>query len=194
MEIKIYINGPGFEIATGKFSRNDIKNIQEYCNKNNVPIQDFLRNIYWENYDHTETLDNDGDWACDNISYNYGPDFYQSQVFVDYNENRHKELNMEVIQCINDKEENIKQLDEESQITFVSKERGALKTGVINLDKDQIWDETKLKIHTKTVLVDGQKYCIIYSLSYDGIEIEDEGPDGTQSTGFEYHITQSKNK
>ena len=131
MEIRIYINGAGFEISTGQFSKSDIKNIKQYCNENNVTIQDFLLNLYWRQYDETETLDNDGDWACDNISYDYGPDFNQSQVFVDYPDNRHKELNMGVIQCTNDKKEKIEQLDEASLITFVSKERGALITGVI---------------------------------------------------------------
>ena len=35
MEIKIYINGPGFSISTGSFHDNDIVKIKQYCKTNN---------------------------------------------------------------------------------------------------------------------------------------------------------------
>jgi hypothetical protein len=202
MEIKIFINGSGFSISTGLFHDNDIKKIKQYCKTNNLPMHNYLSALFYENYDETETLDNDGDWACNNISEYYGPDFHQCEIFVVNENNRRQKVNLSPKQFLIEKVEVTtsifenevgKNVDKVSFITFVSKENGALKTGIIEIKNNQTWDSNKLKIYVKRIMGYNFNYWIMTKIFYDGVEIEDLGPEGTESNGFEYHITPISN-
>lgn len=204
MEIKIYINGPGFSISTGSFHDNDITKIKQYCKTNNVPIHNYLSALFYENYDETETIDNDGNWACNNVSEYYGPNFHQYEIFIVYENNRLQKVNLSPIQFFIEKVDvttsvfenegdNSEDLDKVSFVTFVSKEAGALKTGIIDIKNNQTWESNKLKICVKRIMGYNFNYWIMSNIFYDGVEIEDLGPEGIESNGFEYHITPISN-
>jgi hypothetical protein len=173
-KLELVVGRWGHELTMNEFTPAEYKKIQEYALKENKHIEDVIL------YEIGDALDTGNDWYdFDNLGHYYGPSSPDCTLMV-FNEEgeRLSEHNIdeleyeEVISKIESNPENI-------LVTYMSSEKGNLKTFELELKEGEEFDIKKLKLEINVIFTPNNVYEIVNEATYNGESLHSDGGDTT---------------
>lgn len=173
-KLELVVGRWGYELTMNEFTPAQYKKIQEYASKNDKHLEDVII------YEIGDALDIGNDWYdFDNLGHYYGPSSPDCTLMVyDENGERIEEHNLgevnynEVISKIEGDPNNV-------LVTYVSSEKGNLKTFELELKDDEKFDIKKLKLEINVILTPNNVYEIVNEATYNGEPLYGDGGDTT---------------
>lgn len=172
-KLKLIIGRWGHELTMNEFTPEEYKKIQDYALENNKEIEDVIL------YEIGDALDMGNDWYdFDNLGHYYGPSSPDCKLMVYEGTKQLGEYDVceleysEVISKIESKPDNI-------LVTYISSEKGNLKTFEVELKDGEEFDIKKLKLEINVILTPNNVYEIVGEADYDGEVLFSDGGDTT---------------
>ena len=172
-KLELIIGRWGHELTMNEFTPEEYKRIQNYALENNKEIEDVLL------YEIADALDIGNDWYdFDNLGHYYGPSSPDCKLTVYQGTKLLGEYDVceleysEVISKIESKPDNI-------LITYISSEKGNLKTFELELKEEEKFDIKKLKLEINVILTPNNVYEIVGEAEYNGKDLFSDGGDTT---------------
>ena len=173
-KLELVVGRWGYELTMNEFTPIQYKKIQEYALKHDKHIEDVIL------YEIGDALDIGNDWYdFDNLGHYYGPSSPDCSLMV-YNDKgeRIEEHNIDEINY-NEVISKIESQDDNILVTYVSSEKGNLKTFELELKDDEEFDIKKLKLEINVILTPNNVYEIVNEATYDGESLYGDGGDTT---------------
>jgi len=172
-KLELIIGRWGHELTMNEFTPEEYKKIQDYALENNKEIEDVIL------YEIGDALDTGNDWYdFDNLGHYYGPSSPDCKLMVYEGTKQLGEYDVceleysEVISKIESKPDNI-------LVTYISSEKGNLKTFEVELKDGEEFDIKKLKLEINVILTPNNVYEIVGEADYDGEVLFSDGGDTT---------------
>ena len=172
-KLELIIGRWGHELTMNEFTPEEYKKIEYYALENNKEIEDVLL------YEIGDALDTGNDWYdFDNLGHYYGPSSPDCKLMVYEGTKLLGEYDIceleysEVISKIESKPDNI-------LVTYISSEKGNLKTFELELKDGEEFDIKKLKLEINVILTPNNVYEIVGEADYDGEVLFSDGGDTT---------------
>lgn len=172
-KLELIIGRWGHELTMNEFTPEEYKKIEYYALENNKEIEDVLL------YEIGDALDTGNDWYdFDNLGHYYGPSSPDCKLMVHQGTKLLGEYDVseleysETISKIESKVDNI-------LVTYISSEKGNLKTFELELKDGEEFDIKKLKLEINVILTPNNVYEIVGEADYDGEVLFSDGGDTT---------------
>jgi len=172
-KLELIIGRWGHELTMNEFTPEEYKKIQDYALENNKEIEDVIL------YEIGDALDTGNDWYdFDNLGHYYGPSSPDCKLMVYEGTKLLGEYDVceleysEVISKIESKPDNI-------LVTYISSEKGNLKTFELELKDGEEFDLKKLKLEINVILTPNNVYEIVGEADYDNETLFSDGGDTT---------------
>jgi len=172
-KLELIIGRWGHELTMNEFTPEEYKKIEDYALENNKEIEDVIL------YEIGDALDIGNDWYdFDNLGHYYGPSSPDCKLMVYEGTKQLGEYDVceleysEVISKIESKPDNI-------LVTYISSEKGNLKTFELELKDGEEFDIKKLKLEINVILTPNNVYEIVGEADYDGEVLFSDGGDTT---------------
>jgi len=172
-KLELIIGRWGHELTMNEFTPQEYKKIEDYALENNKEIEDVIL------YEIGEALDTGNDWYdFDNLGHYYGPSSPDCKLMVYEGTKLLGEYEVpqleyeEVISKIESKPDNI-------LVTYVSSEKGNLKTFELELKEEEEFDIKKLKLEINVILTPNNVYEIVGEANYNGKTLFSDSGDTT---------------
>jgi len=172
-KLELIIGRWGHELTMNEFTPEEYKKIEDYALENNKEIEDVIL------YEIGDALDTGNDWYdFDNLGHYYGPSSPDCKLMVYEGTKQLGEYDVceieysEVISKIESKPDNI-------LVTYVSSEKGNLKTFELELKDGEEFDIKKLKLEINVILTPNNVYEIVNEATYNGESLYGDGGDTT---------------
>ena len=185
-KIKISIGGAGYEIVQSQFTDTEIEALDKWIEENDSDFESVFL------YELEEIFEDRSAWyECDDLGHHYGASL-TGKIYVTVGEGEtksHREIELE----ISDVDHDVDEVNNTASITgttvcCVSWEKGTILDGEFELEDDEKFDETKLRLEVKELLTPDSMYEIVTGFSYDGKEIINDGPGDTTGKGFDVEV------
>ena len=179
-KIKITIGGAGYEIVQSKFTDEELDRLDEWCEENDESREGAFI------HDLEEIFEDKGPWYdCDDLGHHYGASL-SGKIYLEDEDN---EWELEISDVEHDCEEvNNGLTTTGTTVCCVSWEKGTILDGEFELEDNEKFDETKLRLEVKEILTPDSIYEVVTGFSYDGKEILNDGPGDTSGKGFDVEI------
>jgi len=172
-KLELIIGRWGHELTMNEFTPEEYKKIQDYALENNKEIEDVIL------YEIGDALDTGNDWYdFDNLGHYYGPSSPDCKLMIYQGTKLLGEYDVsgleysETISKIESKSDNI-------LVTYISSEKGNLKTFELELKDGEEFDIKKLKLEINVILTPNNVYEIVGEADYDGEVLFSDGGDTT---------------
>ena len=172
-KLELIIGRWGHELTMNEFTPEEYKKIEDYSLENNKEIEDVIL------YEIGDALDTGNDWYdFDNLGHYYGPSSPDCKLMVYQGTKLLGEYDVsaleysETISKIESKVDNI-------LVTYISSEKGNLKTFELELKDGEEFDIKKLKLEINVILTPNNVYEIVGEADYDGEVLFSDGGDTT---------------
>ena len=172
-KLELIIGRWGHELTINEFTPQEYKKIEDYALENNKEIEDVIL------YEIGDALNTGNDWYdFDNLGHYYGPSSPDCKLMVYNGTNLLGEYEIpqleyeEVISKIESKPDNI-------LVTYVSSEKGNLKTFELELKEEEEFDIKKLKLEINVILTPNNVYEIVGEANYNGKTLFSDSGDTT---------------
>jgi len=172
-KLELIIGRWGHELTMNEFTPEEYKKIQDYALENNKEIEDVIL------YEIGDALDSGNDWYdFDNLGHYYGPSSPDCKLMIYQGTKLLGEYDVsgleysETISKIESKSDNI-------LVTYISSEKGNLKTFELELKDGEEFDIKKLKLEINVILTPNNVYEIVGEADYDGEVLFSDGGDTT---------------
>ena len=172
-KLELIIGRWGHELTMNEFTPEEYKKIEDYALENNKEIEDVIL------YEIGDALDTGNDWYdFDNLGHYYGPSSPDCKLMVYQGTKLLGEYDVstleysETISKIESKVDNI-------LVTYISSEKGNLKTFELELKDGEEFDIKKLKLEINVILTPNNVYEIVGEADYDGKVLFSDGGDTT---------------
>jgi len=172
-KLELIIGRWGHELTMNEFTPEEYKKIEGYALENNKEIEDVIL------YEIGDALDTGNDWYdFDNLGHYYGPSSPDCKLMVYQGTKLLGEYDVsgleysETISKIESKSDNI-------LVTYISSEKGNLKTFELELKDGEEFDIKKLKLEINVILTPNNVYEIVGEADYDGEVLFSDGGDTT---------------
>jgi hypothetical protein len=181
-KLEICIGKWGHELTMNEFTPQEYKKITDFALKNEISIEDVFL------YHAGEVLGSGNDWYdFDNLGHYYGPSSPHCTIMV-FNESREllEECNIDEV----DYKEVISKIEEDINnvlVTYVSSEKGNLKTFELELKDNEEFDIQNLKLEINVILTSTNVYEIVNEATYNGEPLYGDGG-GTTGKGLNCDI------
>lgn len=178
--IGITIGGAGYEIVQSEFTDDELDKLDDWCEENNETREGaFIYNL-------EDIFEDKGPWYdCDGLGHYYGASL-SGKIYL---EDKDKEWELEITDVEHDTEEVNNTISVTgTTVCCVSWEKGTILEGEFELEDEEEFDETKLKLEVKEIMTPNSLYEVITGFSYDGKEIPNDGPSDTSGKGFDVEI------
>ncbi len=186
-EVIITINGYGQELVQGTWTDSEIKKLTagiDDTDENELATQ--LWNL-------SEIIPDSYDWYDrDNLCHHYGG--LADECMVTIEQEGGKEVEYTDIWSVGaaiEYSEEYNYTGTDNVITCISSEKGILFDGIIELEADEEFDVTKLRINTIGVVFNTYENELIKSVYYNNIEISNDNCD-TSGKGFYAYLQKKK--
>ena len=182
-KLELVIGKWGHELTMNEFTPVQYKKIQKFALENDMEIEDVLL------YEIGEVLESGNDWYdFDNLGHYYGPSSPDCTLMV-LNEDGSmvEEYNIDEI----DYSENISKIEGDKNniiVTYISSEKGSLKTFELELKDGEEFDIRNLKLEINVILTPSNVYEIVNEATYKGEPLYGDGGD-TTGKGLNCDIT-----
>jgi len=187
--IYIEISGKGLEIVVGEIDKNLYGKLGDLMDEEDYSVKEIFENS------EIRSKNDINEWfELDNLYHVYGP-IYEEQTDIKIYKDENNEVFFEckLKDLYNDFEEllvfNEAYFENNNDPILLGKnwEKGILFSGFIELEKGEIFNPEKLKIHYDEVMVNNEVQCeIISKVEYDGNIIENSN---MSSTGYLLELT-----
>ena len=178
-KIEITIGGAGYEIVQSEFSDEEIEKLDSWIKENDSDYEEAFI------YELEEIFEDRSAWYdCDEFGHYYGASL-SGKIYL---EDKDGDWQLD----ISDVEHNVSEVNNTSgsgtTVCCVAWEKGTILSGEFELEDDEEFDETKLKLEVKEIMTPQSIYEVITGFSYNGKEIIDDGPGDTSGKGFDVEI------
>ena len=181
-KIELVVGRWGYELTMEEFTPIQYKKITEFALKNDINVEEvFLQHI-------GEVLDTGNDWYdFDSLGHYYGASSPDCTLKV-FNEKREllEEYNVDDIEY----NEVISKIEEDMNnilVTYVSSEKGNLKTFELELKDNEEFDIKNLKLEVNVILTPNNVYELVNEATYNGKPLDSDGGD-TTGKGLDWEI------
>ena len=172
-KLELIIGRWGHELTMNEFTPEEYKKIQDYALENNKEIEDVIL------HEIGDALDSGNDWYdFDNLGHYYGPSspdcklmIYEGTKLLGEHDVHQLEYS-ESISKIESKPDNI-------LVTYISSEKGNLKTFELELKEAEEFDIKKLKLEMNVILTPNNVYEIVGEAFYDDKVLTSDSGDTT---------------
>lgn len=170
-KLELVIGKWGHELTMNEFTPEEYKQIENYTLENNKEIEDVLL------YEIGDALNSGNDWYdFDNLGHYYGPSSSDCKLMV-YEDTK---LLDEYDICEIEYSETISKIENKTDnilVTYISSEKGNLKTFELKLKDGEKFDIRKLKLEINVILTPNNVYEIVGEAEYDGKNLFSDGGD-----------------
>jgi len=181
-KLELVVGRWGYELTMEKFTPKQYEKITEFALEQDITVDDVFL------YHLSEVLEIGNDWYdFDSLGHYYGPSSPDCTLMV-FNEKREllEEYNIEDIEY----NEVISKIEEDRDnilVTYVSSEKGNLKTFELELKDDEEFDIKNLALEVNVILTPNNVYEIVNEGTYKGEPLYGDGGD-TTGKGLECEI------
>jgi len=178
-KIQITIGGAGYEIVQTEFTDDEIDKLDDWISINDSDYENAFI------YELEEIFEDRSAWyECDELGHYYGASL-SGKIYLEDDDG---DWELE----IGDVEHDITEINKSSisgtTVCCISWEKGTILSGEFELEDNEKFDESKLKLEVKEIMTPESIYEVVTGFSYNGKEIIDEGPGDTSGKGFDVEI------
>ena len=187
-EVIISINGYGQELVQGTWTDSELKKLTNGIDETDE--MEFGSRLF----DLTEILPDSYDWyERDDLCHHYGELITDCTLLIEQSDKEDIQLDINEDEGIDiEYTEECNYTGKDNVITIISTEKGNMFEGIIDLDENEEFDITKLRINVTGLIFNNYENELITGVYYNNIELDNSGGD-TSGKGM-YAYLDKKNK